>query len=116
MGAILSFIGGNPMVILGIIGAITFTSWAGDVRSWWQSRKTEQIYVEKIVEFKQAANVKEAILNNALEANRHAEDYINSLQAQFEAESISRNTSGAVDCNWTDADLRLLNGSGPKRR
>ena len=115
MGAIISFLLGNPMVILGLLGVFTFTSIAGDARAWWKERQAVKPFIVAIAEHKEAAEVKEAILKNALEANEHAQEYIEALQAKQEEDAKARTAAGAVDCSWSDDDLRLLNSSGVKR-
>lgn len=119
MGAVFSWILGNPMIILAMIGVFTFTSIASDVKAWWNERHAVAAAVQPwqraVAERDEAARVKEGILDKTNEAKLNAEQQIAELQAHFEEQEIKRKLAGLAECSWSDDDLKLLNAAAPRK-
>lgn len=115
MGAIISWILGNPLIILAMIGVFTFTSVFSDARAWWSERHAVQTavkpWIEAVARRDRIAKAQDEILVEAAQAKQKAEDEVNELKDQFEHEDIRRKAAGAADCNWSDDDVRLLNAA-----
>ena len=119
MSAIFSWIVGNPLIILGLIGVFTFTSIASDVKAWWSERSAVHAaltpWVQAVSDRDQVAQRQEQILNEAIEAKQKAEKDVVDLTFEYEQEDIRRKLAGAADYNWSDDDLRVLNLTAGKR-
>jgi hypothetical protein len=121
MSAIISWVLGNPLIILSLIGMFTFTSIFSEAKAWLAERHAVtaavQPWIKAVAERDAAAAQKEDILNRANEARVVAEQSINELQAQFDEEDAKRKLTAAADCAWSDDDIRLLNAAtGRKAR
>lgn len=114
MGAIIGWAVGNPLMILGVIAAITLTSWVSDVRSWYQERaavhQAVKPWIEATKERDQAAKLKDQIAENAAKEKDDAEQELEALKAEYTAHL----TNPAGGCDWNDDDLRLLNRTKAK--
>jgi hypothetical protein len=119
MGAIISWILGNPMIILAMIGVFTFTSIASDVKAWWNERHAVAAAVQPwqraVSERDQAAKVKEGILEKTIEAKLNAEQQIEEFRAHVEEQEIKRKLAGLAECTWSDDDLKLLNAAAGRK-
>jgi hypothetical protein len=119
MGAILSWVMGNPMIILAMIGVFTFTSIASDVKAWWSERQAVAVAVQPwqkaVAERDEAAQIKEGILELTREAKLNAEQQIAELTAHFEEQEIKRKLAGLAECSWSDDDIKLLNAAAARK-
>lgn len=107
--SLLTSILGNPMMILMAIGVFFATSWASDVRGFFEKRNVVQPYIMAVQERDRAIERKEKITQDALTARDNHVHELARLRAEMDAVEISRRTQGAADCHWSDDDLRLLN-------
>lgn len=113
MGVILSFLVGNPMVILGLLGVFVFTSVGADLKGWYREHQIVKPWAAAVKERDDAAGIKDQIAIQAIQSRETANVEIESLRMQLDAAEAQRKAMGVADCPWSDDDLRMLNGGRP---